>query len=175
MLRRLVLCVIVGSLVAGGLSRSPAQSAPAVVDIGSRCSAATRQWAEAWQRTWAGLAELRRMSVLCEPGGKVMAARIAWQSTDGHRFFAWRPVTTFIGVLPHPGRERIDIFDAAGQLIEYAVSDRKARRVLFYSAASELTGYGVLDPSSGSVQRFSVEGRPQASLALPIPSGTGSL
>jgi hypothetical protein len=174
MLRRLALSVIAGSLLAGGLSWPPAQSAPAVVDIGNRCSAATRRWAEASQRRWEELAELRRMSVLCEPGGRVMAAQIAWRSPDGNRSLSWRPVTTFIGALARPGRERIDIFDAAGRLIEYAVPDWKAQRVVFFSPASELTGYGTLDPASGGVQRFSIEGRPQAPLALPIPSGMGN-
>jgi hypothetical protein len=108
------------------------------------------------------------MTVLCRPDGRVVTARVDWYSTDGHRLVSWRPDTTFGGPLPRAARERIDVFDGAGRLVEYAVLDRKAERLEYYRE-SELAGYGRFDPSSGGVQRFDLEGRRQTSLALPIP------
>jgi hypothetical protein len=78
-------------------------------------------------------------------------------------------VTTFFGTLSPHGSERVAIFDQTGQVVEYATVDRQAGRIEFHSAASRLTGHGRLDISSGRVERFSVEGRREGSLWLPIP------
>jgi hypothetical protein len=110
------------------------------------------------------------VTVLCQSDGSTYAATVIyWRSGQGSRLVAWRPVATFFGPLPPRSRERVDIFDQTGQLVEYATVDRKTRRIEFYSSTSRLTGEGTLDISSGRVERFSVEGSRQGSLLLPIP------
>ncbi len=169
-LRRILASVVAGSTLAGWFVGSPASvSAPATVEVARPCSPATRQWAEEWRRSWIGPGDLQSLSVLCQPDGTVTAASITWHSGDGHEFFAWRPLTTFIGILPPFPREQIHVIDGRGRLLQYVVLDRDARRVDFYDSASAQTAYGRLDPSSGRVQRFSLQGRPQGEVTLPIP------
>jgi len=169
-LGRFVLCAIVGLMLIGWRFMPPPQPTPGAADFRGPCSQATRGWAEEWRRTRPGRRDVRRMSVLCLPDGRAYAAVLVyWHWADGYRRVSWRPVTTFIGVLPPRSQERIDSFDMTGQLAEYAILDREVRRVEFYSAASQLTGYGRFDPSSGRVERFSLEGRRQGSKALPVP------
>jgi hypothetical protein len=164
-LRGLVLCTVLGSTLTGWFVWPHAESAPPTIDVGRACSPKTRQWAEEWRWASSGTREVRRITVLCQPGGRVVSARY---STDSHGLVAWRPDTTFGGPLPRAARERIDVFDGAGRLVEYVVFDREAERLELYRE-SELAGYGRFDPSSGGVQRFDLEGRRQPSLALPIP------
>jgi len=166
-LRRIVLSAIAGSALAGWLAWPAVEPPPVAVGFGGPCSSATRQWAEEWRQGRIG--RRHGMYVLCQPGGRTYAAFVSWRSPDGERISSWRQVTTFIGDLPAPCRERIDIFDTAGQLLEYATLDREARRVEFYSASSRFTGHGRFDTSSGRVERFGLEGQRQGSLALPIP------
>jgi hypothetical protein len=78
-------------------------------------------------------------------------------------------VATFFELLPPRRRDRVDIFDQTGQLVEYATVDAEARRVEFYSSASRLIGQGTLDPASGRVERRSLEGSHPELLFLPIP------
>ena len=168
--RRILVCAVVGATLAGCFVGSPASvSAPATVEIAHPCSPATRQWAEEWRRSWTGPGDLKSLSVLCPPDGTVMTASITWHSGDGHQFLAWRPLTTFIGILPPFPREQIHVIDGRGRLLQYVVLDRDARRVDFYDAASERIAYGRFDPSSGRVERFSLEGRPQGEATLSIP------
>lgn len=169
-LQRLVVYVVMGSALAGWFFQSPASvSAPAAVEIARPCLPATRQWAEEWRRSWTGPGDLRRLSVLCQPDGTVTATSISRHSGDGHQFLAWRPLTTFGGILPPFPREQIDVVDGRGRLLQYLVLDRDAERVDFYDAASARTAYGRFDPSSGRVERFSLVGRPQGAVTLPIP------
>lgn len=170
-LGRFLLCAIVGSMLIGWRFMPPAQPTPGAADFRGPCSQATRGWAEEWRRTRpGGRRDVRRVSVLCLPDGRAYSAALAyWDRTDGYRRVSWRPVTTFIGVLPPHSRERIDSFDMTGRLAEYAILDREVRRVEFYSAASQPTGYGRFDPSSQRIERFSPEGRRQGSLGLPFP------
>jgi len=167
-LRGLVLCTLLGSTLAGWFGWPRAESAPPAIDVGRACPAPTRQWAEEWRRASSGAREFRRMTVLCQPDGRVVTARLDWYSTDGHRLVRWRPDTTFGEPLPRAARERIDVFDGAGRLVEYVVLDREAERLELYRE-SELAGYGRFDPFSGGIQRFNIEGGRLTSLALPIP------
>jgi hypothetical protein len=167
-LRGLVLCVVLGSTLTGWFVWPHAESAPPAVDVGLACSSTTRVWAEQWSRASGGTRKVRRMTVLCQPDGRVVTARVDWYSRDGHGLVAWRPDTTFGGPVPRAARERIDVFDGAGRLIEYVVLDRAAERLELYRE-SGLAGYGRFDPSSRGVQRFDLDGRRQTSLALPIP------
>lgn len=113
-----------------------------------------------------------RLSVLCHGDGRAEAATLVYfPSAHGPRLVSWRSVTTFFEMLPPRPTERVDIFDQRGRLVEYATVDRHTRRLEFYSATSRLTGEGRLDTASGRVERFSPDGRRQASLLLPIPSG----
>lgn len=166
-LRGLVLCTVLGSTLTGWFFWPQAGSVPPAIDVGRACSPPTRLWAEEWPRASRSARKVRRMTVLCQPDGRVVTARVDWASTDGHGLVAWRPDTTFDGPLPRAARERIDTFDAAGRLVEYVVLDRETEHLELYRE-SRLAGYGRFDPSAG-VQRFDLEGRRQTSLALPIP------
>ncbi|MBI4272118.1 MAG: hypothetical protein HY615_17410 [Candidatus Rokubacteria bacterium] len=164
----IVLSAIVGMALASWLTWPAARPTPPAVDFGGPCSWATRQWAEQWRRARID-GRVRRVYVLCQPDGRTYTALVSWRSPDGDRILSWRPLTTFIGDVPIRCRERIDVFDSAGRLVEYATLDREARRVEFYSAGSRLTGHGALDASSGRVERFGPEGRRQ--WPLPVPPG----
>ncbi|OGK99961.1 MAG: hypothetical protein A3I14_05200 [Candidatus Rokubacteria bacterium RIFCSPLOWO2_02_FULL_73_56] len=168
-LRSIVLSAIAGVALAGWLGWPAARPIPAAVDFGGPCSGATRQWVEEWRRARVGGRDVQRVYVLCQLDGRTHAAFASWRSPDGDRILSWRPVTTFIGELPTRCRERIDVFDSSGRLVEYATLDRETRRVEFYSAGSRLTGHGALDASSGRVERFGPEG--QRHWALPVPPG----
>jgi hypothetical protein len=108
--------------------------------------------------------------VLCQPDGSTYAATFTfWLSEGGPGRVVWRPITTYFGPVPPRSPERVDIFDHAGHLTEYATLDRQSGRVEFYGAASRPTGQGELHVSSGRVERFSAEGARVGSLLLPLP------
>ena len=163
-------CIVLGAIVAAALigwfAWPATRSVPPAVDFDGPCSWATRQWAEAWRRAPVE-GRVRRVYVLCQLDGRTYTALVSWRSPDGDRILSWRPLTTFIGDVPSRCRERIDVFDSARRLVEYATLDRDARRVEFYSAGSQLVGHGALDASSGRVERFGPEGRRQ--WPLPVP------
>jgi hypothetical protein len=172
-LKSIVLLAIAGSILAGWLGWPSAYPTQGIVDIGGPCSRATRQWAEAWRRLPSVESAVVRVSVLCQPDGRTYAASLVYsRSPHGHRFLSWRPVTTFFGPLSPRGRERVDIFDQMGRLVEYAAVNRQGGRIEFYSPASLLTGEGKLEASSGRVERVSVKGDRDV-LVLPIPPAAG--
>jgi len=167
--RGALLCVIVGSILVGWLAQPAAESAVGVAEFGGRCPPETKQWADGWLRT--GGREVRRLYVLCRLDGRTHAVLVHRRSPQGDQILSWRPTATFIGELPPYGLDRVDIFNAAGQLVGYASRNRAGRHVDVYSAGSALVGSGELDPSSGRVEWFNQQKRRQESLVLPIPPG----
>jgi hypothetical protein len=110
------------------------------------------------------------VSVLCRADGSTYGATIVYSpSALGPRAVSWHPVTTFFGALPPHATERLDIFDQNGEPVEYAIVDRPAGRIDFYSVASRRIGSGRIDSALGGVERFSADGRLQESQFVPIP------
>jgi hypothetical protein len=170
-LKTIGLYVIAGSALVGSLGRPPADPAGAI-DIGGPCPPATRQWAKMWGQRQNRDEAVLRVSVLCRADGTTYAASIlSSRPAQGRRRASWHPLTTFFETLSPPGRERVDIFDQTGRLVEYATVDRQSGRIEFYNAASRLTGEGRFDVSTGRVERFGLDAHGETSLVLPIPPG----
>jgi hypothetical protein len=172
-LGRVISWTILGTVLVGWLVWPRAEPTLAAVELGGHCPQSTWRWAERWRGVRRGKREVRRVFVLCLRDGRTYAALVHWRSPDGDQILSWRPMTTFIGALPARARERVDVLDGAGRLIEYTTLDRDAGRVEFYTARSEFTGYGKLDPTTGQVERSSLSGGKPAErrepLVLPVP------
>jgi hypothetical protein len=171
---RVIVSVIAGSTLAGWFGWPVAESAPMTVDIVGPCSRTTRQWAETWRATRTSAPAVVRVSVLCRADGWTDTATLMYSpSAGGPRVVSWRPVTTFFGILPPHGAERVDMFGQNGELVEYATVDRQAGHIEFYSATSRLLRHGPIDALSGRAERFDGGGRRPGSLFVPIPPAIG--
>lgn len=168
-LKGMALSMIVASTLVGWLGWPPAEPVPIVVDLVGPCSRATTQWADRWRRPPPREAPVVRAAVLCRTDGNTYAATIVYSpSARGPRAVSWHPVTTFFGTLPAHATERLDIFDQNGELVEYALVERPAGRIDFYSVSSRRIGSGRMDSSLGRVERFSADGRLAEPRFVPI-------
>ena len=68
---------------------------------------------------------------------------------------------------PALAADRVDLFTPDGKRTGYAIVDRQTGRVDFYDANSRRTGWGRISPT-GTVERFSLDGRRQEGTALPL-------